>query len=43
MKKMREKLPKAIDNIKVDEEPDMPMEDTMDDEPQPSGLMARRV
>ena len=43
MKKMRERLPKAIDNIKVDEEPDMPMEDTVDEEPQPSGLMARRV
>jgi hypothetical protein len=43
MKKMRERLPKAIDNIKVDEKSDMPMEDTVDEEPQPSGLMARRV
>ena len=44
MKKMRERLPKAIDDIKVDDEPAMPVEETVDnDEPQPSGLMARRM
>jgi hypothetical protein len=38
------RLPKAIDDIKVDDEPSMPMEEIVDnDEPQPSGLMARRV
>ena len=46
MKKMRETLPKALDegHMKEDiQEPDMPVEDTVEDEPQPSGLMARRV
>ena len=43
---MRETLPKALDegHMKEDtQEPDMPVEDTVEDEPQPSGLMARRV
>jgi hypothetical protein len=43
MKKMRERLPKAIDDIKVDDVPDMPVEEIIDEEPQPSGLMARRM
>ena len=46
MKKMRDQLPKALDDehSKDDEASDMPMADTVEeDEPQPSGLMARRV
>ena len=45
MKKMRETLPKALDDehSKDDDASDMPMDDTVEDEPQPSGLMARRV